>query len=884
MNKQANVPNRVIQMALGAGLILILLIAGLSGIAFGSAAAPQSPPPPAQAPQVNGAGDQIIIDCETETPTPTPTRTRTPTATATKTPTATATKTPTATATSAAFCPAGLLTNPSFEIVNGSGFPTGWTLESGAASTTNYLPNEPDGDLIGWTEYSGGQVGVLSQQVAVTTGVAYTMTFYAGSHVPSSKTTIAIRFYNAAGTEIGTPAIHTVTYDMESSGPNPSLGGPYTLAATAPTGASYLKVILRDSDSSGSAYTKADAMCIVRQPATPTPTNTPTATSTATPTRTPTATATSTSTATSTATPTRTPLPQPNLRVDKSFRTPNDRTIFFVGETVNFDVVVENTGATTITYLPLTDSFDKVCLTYRGKSSTPIENGYDNALGIVQWQDLTVANMVELAPGQRLTTTVNFDVTGISQSGYNTAAVSGALDEFSQVVPDGQDTVNFTCIASGTIGDTVWNDANGNGVLDLYDSNGDGTPDTQEPGIGGAVVTLTLPDSSTRTATTNSAGFYQFNNLLAGHYVVEVTTVPVGYYPTTSNHPQPVDLTTGQNYDQADFGYAGRASLSGIVFYDWNSDGDQGVGEDGIPDVPVCLYRDNNWNRFLDLPPDPQPDPQIGCQNTLPDGGYSFSALLPGWYLIVETQPAGLENTIPADNVIPRTLVFVGPGPSSTDNNYGEILFVKLGDFVYLDFNANGQQDPGENTGLTGVPLHVTGKNVLNEIVDITINTVQGSYLDQGLLPGTYTVTAPSPFSGFSLTSANPQTTTLGIAKTENLGLDFGYVYPTGVGVQLFTVQAGRGQVALNWLAFGEPAPVFHVWRADNGKGVGAVQLTTKPVFGAEGVYQFADKAVVRGQTYWYWLEDVANGQRTGPQTVTVPLMSIQAYLPVIGR
>ena len=242
---------------------------------------------------------------------------------------------PTATPTPINFCPAGLLTNPSFETVNSSGFPTGWTLQSGTASTTDYLPNEPDGVRIAWVRYSG-QVGVLSQQVAATPGTTYSMSFYAGSHEPSSETTIAIRFYNASGTQVGTAAVHTVTYDMESSGVDPSLGGPYTLSAIAPADAATMKVILRDADSpsdpnsSGNAYTKADALCLTAPAATSTatptatktptktntPTNTPTSTPTATrtntpitPTNTPTATATKTPTATSTKTPTVTNTP-----------------------------------------------------------------------------------------------------------------------------------------------------------------------------------------------------------------------------------------------------------------------------------------------------------------------------------------------------------------------------------------------------------------------------------------------------------------------------------------------------------------------------------------------------------------------------------------------
>ncbi|MCX6032787.1 MAG: hypothetical protein NT169_26320 [Chloroflexi bacterium] len=477
----------------------------------------------------------------------------------------------------------------------------------------------------------------------------------------------------------------------------------------------------------------------------------------------------------------------------------------------------------------------------------------------------------------------------------NLATVSGAEDQFDTIVADRRD---FACVPiqnGGRIGDLVWNDANGNGVQDLYDSNGDGTPDTPEPGLEGAVVALTLPGSmaltlpggSVITQTTTITGYYQFIGLGPGQYAVDVIQVPAGYFATTNNHPQTVNLAAGQAFENADFGYAGKASLSGIVFYDWNSDGDQGVGEDGIPDVPVCLYRDDDRDGALDDPGDTWLPP---CQNTTigsptsDPGGYSFTGLLPGWYLIVETQPAGLQNSTPEDNVIPRTLVFVGPGPLSTDNNYGEILYVKLGDFVYLDFNANGQQDPGENTGLTGVPLHVTGKNVLMELVDTTINTVNGSYLDQGLLPGTYTVTAPSTFSGFHLTSPSVQTTTLGIAKTADLGLDFGYVYPTGVGVQQFGALAGRSRIELSWLASGEPAPAFNVWRAENGKGVDAVQVNAEALAGTTGAYRFTDASVTVGQTYWYWLEETVSGQRFGPQSVTVRPMVIGAYLPLIGR
>jgi len=103
-----------------------------------------------------------------------------------------------------------------------------------------------------------GKTGLWSQKVAAVAGSIYTMTFYSGTHDPSVKPTIEIRFYNSSNTEIGTPAIHTITTDIDVTG---AVGGPYTLRATAPSGVSYLKVIFRDP-STTRAGAKGDALCL----------------------------------------------------------------------------------------------------------------------------------------------------------------------------------------------------------------------------------------------------------------------------------------------------------------------------------------------------------------------------------------------------------------------------------------------------------------------------------------------------------------------------------------------------------------------------------------------------------------------------------------------
>ncbi len=277
---------------------------------------------PTQTPTNTATNTPTATPTKTATKTPTntvtPTNTSTNTATATKTATNTPTKTPTktATATSTAtatatpsFCPDNLLQNGSFEIHTGGTnsigdpIPSVWVVEIGEdGTTTAYHP--PDGSWIGYTWSNGfGSTGLMSQQVSAIAGNTYSMTFYSGTHNPAVQPSIEIRFYNSSNVEIGTPAIHIITTDIDITG---SLGGPYTLSATAPTGVSYLKVIFRDP-STTRAGAKGDALCMSM--ATPTPTATPT--QTAPPTLTATATATSPPTATPTVTPTGKPTKTP---------------------------------------------------------------------------------------------------------------------------------------------------------------------------------------------------------------------------------------------------------------------------------------------------------------------------------------------------------------------------------------------------------------------------------------------------------------------------------------------------------------------------------------------------------------------------------------------
>ncbi len=102
-----------------------------------------------------------------------------------------------------------------------------------------------------------------------------------------------------------------------------------------------------------------------------------------------------------------------------------------------------------------------------------------------------------------------------------------------------------------SIGDFIWSDFNGDGIQD-----------GGEPGLGGVTVYLDqnnngILDGGETTTATNGAGAYDFTALTADTYTVAVvaSSLPAGYTLTTSNLPLTVNLTAGEDFNDADFGY-----------------------------------------------------------------------------------------------------------------------------------------------------------------------------------------------------------------------------------------------------------------------------------------------------------------------------------------
>lgn len=177
----------------------------------------------------------------------------------------------------------------------------------------------------------------------------------------------------------------------------------------------------------------------------------------------------------------------------------------------------------------------------------------------------------------------------------------------------------------GSIGGIVWEDADGDGVLD---------PD--EEALRGAVIELGAEGMRTRTTRTRSDGSYRFDGLAAGLYTVR--KIPrEGEIPTT---PSPLSVVLPEfegevsSFLAANFGCRRDepGSIAGTVFHDDNRNGVQDLGEPGLEGLPVGLIDSDGKKKGT----------KTGSR-----GRYAFSRLVPGVYTVVGPEIDGWISTTP---------------------------------------------------------------------------------------------------------------------------------------------------------------------------------------------------------------------------------------------
>ncbi|MEY2453660.1 MAG: large repetitive protein, partial [Acidimicrobiaceae bacterium] len=328
---------------------------------------------------------------------------------------------------------------------------------------------------------------------------------------------------------------------------------------------------------------------------------------------------------------------------------------------------------------------------------------------------------------------------------------------------------DFGFVQTGTIGDFVW-----------FDQNGDGVQDASEPGLAGVTVRLLAPGPDTAfgtgddvlvTTTTGSAGDYLFTSVVPGPYRVSIdtTTLP-GNMTATTAATVPVTLLGAQQFTTADFGFNGTGSIGDLVFHDVNGNGTQDIGDSGIAGVDVQLTWAGSDNTFS------TGDDVVFNTTTDANGGYLFSGLPAGSYSVDPTAATGFTLTAGTD----PTPVTLGVTQDVLTADFGYRGTASIGDTVFDDQDGSGAQN-GAEPGLAGVTVTATwagfdGTPGNGDDLAITgLTNGSGNYTIANLPPGAYSVAVTSGVSaGFVATTTAPISTTLTAGEVE-LTDDFGF-------------------------------------------------------------------------------------------------------------
>jgi fimbrial isopeptide formation D2 family protein/uncharacterized repeat protein (TIGR01451 family) len=367
---------------------------------------------------------------------------------------------------------------------------------------------------------------------------------------------------------------------------------------------------------------------------------------------------------------------------------------------------------------------------------------------------------------------------------------------------------NFGYAGTGAIGDRVWLDADGDGLLD---------PD--EFGLAGVPVQLVWPgedgvslggDDEIFLTSTDADGLYLFENLPPGEYQVAI----LGGLPLAATNTHDPDgggdsmaglsLSDSEVQLGIDFGYQGTTSVGDIVWWDQNGNGALDSSEPGIEGVELVLTYAGE-------------DGVIGTLDDLPlitytdaTGSYAFTDLPAGYYQVEVSsgQPAGMVPTHDEDGGLDEIAVvgLLGVGEFHLGADFGYNGTGSVGDFVWLDLNADGVQDLIE-PGIPGVDIDLSWHGVdgidgtADDVVLTAPTDIDGSYTLADLPAGGYTA------------AVDPATLPLGVIPTYD---------PDGLGsvhTSQFSLGDGEARIDQDFGYNGGGSIGDSVWFDRNGDG-----------------------------------------------------------------
>ena len=379
-----------------------------------------------------------------------------------------------------------------------------------------------------------------------------------------------------------------------------------------------------------------------------------------------------------------------------------------------------------------------VLVTLYNSTGTPLQTQTTGADGTFYFMDLYPQDYY-----LKFTLPSGYNISPLFGTGYdNKANIIGITDIFTLSPGENDYTWDAGMYKNATVGDFVWNDQNADGY---YQGRGAGLP--------GVTVTLYRSNGSpVGSTTTDSNGYYFFNNLLPGSYFISFLLL-TGYNfspyiaGSTNNKANSTGGTTTFNLisGQTDLTWDAAMYLNGtignLVWNDTNANGIQDPGELGLAGVTVNLY--NSLTNVL-----------VDTTTTNGSGNYQFTNVKPGdayngEYYLEFIKPVGwnfspafqgTDNTVDSD-VYPNTgltpLITITSGQNLNNWDAGLYQNATLGNFVFNDTDLDGFYETADgDTPLSGIVVRLY--NSAGTHLESTVTDTNGNYYFNNLVPGTY--------------------------------------------------------------------------------------------------------------------------------------------------
>jgi len=369
------------------------------------------------------------------------------------------------------------------------------------------------------------------------------------------------------------------------------------------------------------------------------------------------------------------------------------------------------------------------------------------------------------------------------------------------------DTRDAGFIPLAQLGDSVWLDANGNG---LHEGG--------EPGVAGVTVNLLTSGGALLESTTTAPnGFYAFHRA-PGSYLLEFVA-PTGFQFTARDLggddaiDSDADTATGRTAVIAlspavddltnDAGLIGGGTIGDRVWRDDDGDGIQDAAEPGLDGVTLHLRDSGNA--------------LIATATTAGGGAYAFTSVTPGMYSVEIELPAGFavspldqggddtaDNDV--DSASNRTALFTLTASSAAITDAGLMPLGAIGDRVWRDDDGDGIQDAAE-AGLDGVTVQLQNAGGLT--LTSTVTAGGGAYSFAALAPGDYRLVFVQP-AGFRVSPMDQ-----GADDTADSDAD-----PITGQTAVFNVSGGSTDTTRDAGMMPLASIGDRVWRDDDGDGI----------------------------------------------------------------